>query len=67
VSVLWVVPVVVLTLGTVGLIVLIRGAAGEGRALLEQISRFGELHVALTKVNQELVRSRAIVEDLRPK
>jgi len=65
VEVLWVVPVVVLALGAVALVALIRGTADEGRQLMAEVSRFGELHVALTRVNQELVRSRAIVEDLR--
>jgi hypothetical protein len=63
-GVLWVVPVVAVVLGGVTLTVLMRGAAEEGRALMEQVSRFGELHVALGRVNQELIKSRAIVEDL---
>ena len=66
-DVLWVVPAVAVVLGSVTLVVLMRGAAEEGRALMAQVSRFGELHVALGRVNQELVRSRAIIEDLHPR
>jgi cytochrome c-type biogenesis protein CcmH/NrfF len=67
VEILWVVPVVVLALGALALTILIRNAAEEGRALAAQINRFGELHVALQRVNQELRRSRLLVEELRPK
>jgi hypothetical protein len=66
-AVLWVVPVLAVLLGAVALAVLARGAAHEGRALMGEISRFGELHVALERVNHELVRSRAVVEELRPR
>jgi cytochrome c-type biogenesis protein CcmH/NrfF len=62
---LWVVPLVVLSLGAVTIVALLRGAADDGRALMAEISHFGELHIALARVNQELVRSRAIVDDLR--
>jgi cytochrome c-type biogenesis protein CcmH/NrfF len=64
-DVLWVVPVVVLALGAVAIVALVRGAAEEGRALMADISRFGELHIALARVNRELVRSRRIVDELR--
>ncbi len=64
-DVIWVVPVVVLALGALAIVALARGAAEEGRALMAEISRFGELHLALTKVNRELVRTRDIVEELR--
>jgi cytochrome c-type biogenesis protein CcmH/NrfF len=64
-DVLWVVPVVVLALGAVAIVALVRGAAEEGRALMADISRFGELHIALARVNRELVRTRTIVDELR--
>ncbi len=56
-----------LAFGTLALVILVRDAAEEGRALVSQINRFGELHLALQRVNQELRRSRVLVEDLRPK
>jgi cytochrome c-type biogenesis protein CcmH/NrfF len=64
-DVLWVVPVLVLVFGAIAIVALVRGTADESRALMAEVSRFGELHIALARVNQELVRSRTIVEDLR--
>lgn len=64
-EVLWVVPVLVLAFGAVAIVALLRSTADEGRSLRAEIIRFGELHVALTRVNQELARSRSLGEGLR--
>jgi hypothetical protein len=60
-SVLWLVPVAVLVLGTVTIAAMIRGVGQEGRALVAEVARFGEIHLAMARVNDELTRSRAIV------
>jgi hypothetical protein len=56
VSVVWVVPALVASLGALAVSLLARGAAEEARELGREVARFGELHVALTRVRAELRR-----------
>lgn len=61
----WVVPVVVLSVGAVGIVALLRESAGAARQLASEVARFGELHVVLARVRAELVRGAATSRDLR--
>jgi len=60
-SVLWLLPVAVLVLGTVTIAAMIRGVGQEGRALVAEVARFGEIHLAMARVNHELARTRVAI------
>ena len=64
-SPLWIVPTAVIGLGAVALGSLLRGVGEEARALTHEVARFGELHVALSQVRAEAVRSRVTARSLR--
>jgi len=65
VSLVWAVPVVVLLVGAAAAVALVRATADSARALGAEIARFGELHVALSRVRTEIQHGAAHVHDLR--
>jgi hypothetical protein len=64
-SPLWIVPTVVIGVGAIALTALLRGAGEEARALTQEVARFGELHVALSKVRAEVARTRMTARSTR--
>lgn len=64
-ALVWAVPMVVLLVGSVGIAALLRETAGNARELVDEVARFGELHVVLARVRTEIVRGAAAGRDLR--
>lgn len=60
----WVVPIMVVLVGAVGIFALLREAASSAHDLVAEVARFGELHVVLARVRTELVRGAATTRDL---
>jgi cytochrome c-type biogenesis protein CcmH/NrfF len=64
-SLVWAVPVVVLLVGAAAAVALVRATAESARELGQEIARFGELHVALTRVRAEIQQSNVHVSAIK--
>ena len=61
----WVVPVVVAVVGTATVALLLRQAAREAQQLRMGLVRFGEVRLALARVRDETVVTRAALDAVR--
>ena len=64
-SPVWAVPVLVLLVGGAALAALLRGTTESARELAAEVARFGELHVALSRVRVDLQHTQHSVTDIR--
>jgi cytochrome c-type biogenesis protein CcmH/NrfF len=65
VALLWVVPVMVLLVGAAAMVSVVRQTTDTARELVDEVVRFGELHVALARVRSEIVRGTNGARGLR--
>ena len=64
-SPVWVVPVIVVLVGSAALLALLKATSESARELASEIARFGELHAALARVRTELQHTSGNVRDIR--
>ena len=64
-SPVWAIPVLVVTIGGLGVLALLRGTAESARELAAEVARFGELHASLSRVRHELHQGHGAVRRLR--
>ena len=65
VSVLWVIPLLCLTAGTVLVTVALRQSTGTAVALRDECARLGELRTALVDLRQDADEARRGIERIR--
>jgi hypothetical protein len=65
VNAVWIVPALVVLLGSAAIVALVRGTSESARELGAEIARFGELHVALARVRDQIHEAGQTVQHLR--
>lgn len=61
----WLVPILVLLFGGAAMVALLRVTRESARELGAEVARFGELHVALSRLRDDARASARIVSDIR--
>ena len=61
----WLVPILVLLFGGAAMVALLRVTRESARELGAEVARFGELHVALSRLRDDARESGRIVSDIR--
>lgn len=61
----WLVPILVLLFGGAAMVALLRTTRESARELGAEVARFGELHVALARLRDDVRVSGRIVNEIR--
>lgn len=61
----WLVPILVLLFGGAAMVALLRVTRESARELGAEVARFGELHVALSRLRDDARESGRIITDIR--
>jgi hypothetical protein len=61
----WVVPFLAVIFGGAAMVALLRGTAESAKELRSEVARFGELHVALARLRNEVQTSGRVIRDIR--
>jgi hypothetical protein len=61
----WIVPALVVLVGGAAIVALVRGTTDSARELGAEIARFGELHVAMARVRDQIHEAGQTLQHLR--